>query len=186
MAKSSIRASAQQSISPVQSAQSDALARVAQALDAGIIEIDRAGGGGLVTLSITVYSKTQQDTQKSIMEFVNAGGESVSLFGQDFIEARALLVGALATEIQHERRAWDGRIQIEYPAGYGFSTRIHDDYVDIEVTFDVARCDAAWLLEQMALFERLAFEVDGMIEYIQARPQWFPLRGTLTHREAHE
>ena len=147
---------------------------IARALDAGVITVDRAGGDGMVVLSVAIYSQVKGG-QRSAIQFSDQHGVAYAVRGQDFTDAqaRALLMGALVNEANEERRAWHGRTVIEHPQGYLFSTRIHDDYIDIEVSFDAARCTAEWLWSETAVFERLAFEVNGMMEYVRERPQWF-------------
>ena len=163
---------------------------IARALDAGVITVDRSGGDGMVVLSVAIYSQVKGG-QRSAIQFSDQHGVAYAVRGQDFTDAqaRALLIGALVNEANEERRAWHGRTVIEHPKGYLFSTRIHDDYIDIEVSFDAARCTAEWLWSETAVFERLAFEVNGMIEYVQARPQWFALPDVVhderNQREAH-
>ena len=163
---------------------------IARALDAGVISIDRSGGDGMVVLSVAIYSQVKGG-QRSAIQFTDPHGVPYAVRGQDFTDAqaRALLIGALVNEANEERRAWHGRTVIEHPQGYLFSTRVHDDYVDIEVSFDAAQCTAEWLWSEPAVFERLAFEVNGMIEYVQARPQWFALPDVVhderNQREAH-
>ena len=147
---------------------------IARALDAGVITLDRAGGDGMVVLSVAIYSQVK-DGQRSAIQFADPHGVPYAVRGQDFTDAqaRALLIGALVNEANEERRAWHGRTVIEHPKGYLFSTRVHDDYIDIEVSFDAAQCTAEWLWSEPAVFERLAFEVNSMIEYVRERPQWF-------------
>ena len=163
---------------------------IARALDAGVITVDRAGGDGMVVLSVAIYSQVK-DGQRSAIQFTNSHGVSYAVRGQDFTDAqaRALLMGALVNEANEERRAWHGRTVIEHPQGYLFSTRVHDDYIDIEVSFDAAQCTAEWLWSEPTVFERLAFEVNSMIEYVLARPQWFALPDVVhderNQREAH-
>ena len=164
---------------------------IARALDAGVISIDRSGGDGMVVLSVAIYSQVKGG-QRSAIQFTDPHGVPYAVRGQDFTDAqaRALLIGALVNEANEERRAWHGRTVIEHPQGYLFSTRVHDDYIDIEVSFDAAQCTAEWLWSEPAVFERLAFEVNGMIEYVLARPQWFDVSQVAidptTEREAHE
>ena len=147
---------------------------IARALDAGVITVDRAGGDGMVVLSVAIYSQVKGG-QRSAIQFSDQHGVAYAVRGQDFTDAqaRALLIGALVNEANEERRAWHGRTVIEHPQGYLFSTRVHDDYIDIEVSFDAAQCTAQWLWSETAVLKRLAFEVDSMIEYVRARPQWF-------------
>ena len=147
---------------------------ITRALDAGVISVDRSGGDGMVVLSVAIYSQVKSG-QRSAIQFTDQHGVPYAVRGQDFTDAqaRALLIGALANEASEERRAWHGRTVIEHPLGYLFSTRIHDDYIDIEVSFDAAQCTAQWLWSETAVLKRLAFEVDSMIEYVRARPQWF-------------
>ena len=149
---------------------------IARALDAGVITVDRAGGDGMVVLSVAIYSQVKGG-QRSAIQFSDQHGVAYAVRGQDFTDAqaRALLIGALVNEANEERRAWHGRTVIEHPQGYLFSTRVHDDYIDIEVSFDAAQCTAQWLWSETAVLKRLAFEVDSMIEYVRARPQWFAL-----------
>lgn len=147
---------------------------IARALDAGVITVDRAGGDGMVVLSVAIYSQVKGG-QRSAIQFSDQHGVAYAVRGRDFTDAqaRALLIGALVNEANEERRAWHGRTVIEHPQGYLFSTRVHDDYIDIEVSFDAAQCTAQWLWSETAVLKRLAFEVDSMIEYVRARPQWF-------------
>lgn len=164
---------------------------IARALDAGVITVDRSGGDGMVVLSVAIYSQVK-DGQRSAIQFSDQHGVAYAVRGQDFTDAqaRALLMGALVNEANEERRAWHGRTVIEHPQGYLFSTRVHDDYIDIEVSFDAAQCTAEWLWSEPTVFERLAFEVNSMIEYVLARPQWFVLPDVVgdehSQRGAHE
>ena len=103
---------------------------IARALDAGVITVDRAGGDGMVVLSVAIYSQVKGG-QRSAIQFSDQHGVAYAVRGQDFTDAqaRALLIGALVNEANEERRAWHGRTVIEHPQGYLFSTRVHDDYM---------------------------------------------------------
>ena len=61
---------------------------IARALDAGVITVDRAGGDGMVVLSVAIYSQVKGG-QRSAIQFSDQHDVAYAVRGQDFTDAQA-------------------------------------------------------------------------------------------------